>query len=129
MIVRRTFVNAVAASLFPGPHVSAAQPVARRQRIGVLSCGTAPGGDRPDPDLGLKRALSELGYVEGRNLIIEARYADGRPDRTPTRSSKACAPLSCRSSGRRSFNSASTSKPPRRWGSRSRGRCCCAPTR
>ncbi|HEY7496577.1 MAG TPA: hypothetical protein VIH59_36420, partial [Candidatus Tectomicrobia bacterium] len=28
-----------------------------------------------------RQGLRDLGYVEGQNLIIEARYAEGRPDR------------------------------------------------
>jgi putative ABC transport system substrate-binding protein len=31
----------------------------------------------------LRSALGELGYVEGRDFILEARYAEGRPDRLP----------------------------------------------
>jgi putative ABC transport system substrate-binding protein len=31
----------------------------------------------------LWRALRELGYLEGRNLVIERRYAEGKLDRLP----------------------------------------------
>jgi putative tryptophan/tyrosine transport system substrate-binding protein len=30
---------------------------------------------------GFRQGLKDLGYVEGKNIAIEARYADGRPDR------------------------------------------------
>lgn len=58
-----------------------AQPAAAMPRIGVLSFGTAPSGADPDPSAGFRRGLRELGYAEGRNLVVEYRYADGRPDR------------------------------------------------
>jgi putative ABC transport system substrate-binding protein len=48
-------------------------------RIGVLSFDAA--GTRPDPGNSLRLRLRELGYVEGRNVAFEYRYAEGRPDR------------------------------------------------
>jgi putative ABC transport system substrate-binding protein len=33
------------------------------------------------PIEGLRRKLRELGYLEGKNLVIEYRYAEGRDDR------------------------------------------------
>ena len=62
------------------PRRSARQPTSR-PRIGVFSFGSAPGGANPDPGAGLRDGLRELGLLEGRNLAIEWRYADGRPER------------------------------------------------
>src|SRR6266446_4614599 len=37
-----------------------------------------------DPQIeSFRRGLRDLGYMEGRNLRIEYRYAEGRPDRLP----------------------------------------------
>ena len=35
----------------------------------------------PDPEKGVLKGLLDLGYVDGKNIFIERRYADGRPDR------------------------------------------------
>ena len=55
-----------------------AQQVKRIPRIGVLLFGT------PDTDPSLPaflQGLRELGYVEAQNIVIEYRYAEGKPDR------------------------------------------------
>src|SRR5262245_4452583 len=50
-------------------------------RVGWLEvCG--PGPRRPNFDI-FRGRLGELGYVEGKNLIIEQRFADCRYDRMP----------------------------------------------
>jgi len=60
------------------PGVAQAQQADKVARIGVLSFG------RPEPfQNGFSRALADLGYVEGRNVIIEHRWADGQTDRLP----------------------------------------------
>src|SRR6202023_2732279 len=47
--------------------------------IGFLSSGNAADG----PNAGFFQGLSETGYVEGQNLAIEYRWAEGRYDRLP----------------------------------------------
>lgn len=79
---RRHLLEFGAASLAAHPAMLWAQPAAAAMpRIGVLSFGTAPSGTNPDPATGFRKGLRELGLVEGRNLMIDYRYADGRPDR------------------------------------------------
>jgi len=58
-----------------------AQPTGKVYRIGILEAIPAA---RNAPNLdALRRGLRELGYVEGRNLVIEYRSADGRAERFP----------------------------------------------
>lgn len=60
---------------------ASAQPAQKVFRIGLLSAaGRTPDGAVPRP---FRDALSALGYVEGRNVVYEARFADGEPDRLP----------------------------------------------
>ena len=60
---------------------SQAQRAAGISRVGWLEvCG--PGPQRPNFDI-FRRRLAELDYVEGKNLIIEQRFADCRYDRIP----------------------------------------------
>jgi putative ABC transport system substrate-binding protein len=69
------------------PHATPAQPAARMPRIGWLALGS------PTPDaLGSRdsflQGLRELGYVEGRNVTFEWRWAEGKPERLPTLASE-----------------------------------------
>ena len=77
---RRRFLRTTLAGLFATPLViEAAQPSAKSPRIGVLRPGSPP-----DPFVeAFRRGLEELGYVEGRNITIERRWAEGRPERLP----------------------------------------------
>jgi putative ABC transport system substrate-binding protein len=49
------------------------------RRVGILSLGTAS-QNAVDIDT-FRTRLKDLGYVEGRNLVVEARYADGNRER------------------------------------------------
>ena len=60
--------------------VKAQQPPPKMRRLGVLLFSTP----QTDPQLeAIRRRLRELGYVEGQNLAIEYRYAEGKPERLP----------------------------------------------
>ena len=51
-------------------------------RVGYLSLfGRPPDGAPPGP---LREGLRALGYVEGKNIMYEARFADGKVDRLPS---------------------------------------------
>ena len=72
---RRAFIGSVACGLFASPLSAFAQQATKIHRIGVLANSEGPTWD------GLRRGLRELGYVEGRNLAMEWRWAEGRPER------------------------------------------------
>lgn len=78
---RRRFLAAEGALLVAtlvAPLAAGAQRAARLHRIGFVS-PTQP-GPRNDAFL---QGLRELGYVSGRDVTIEMRFADGRPERIP----------------------------------------------
>ena len=79
-IPRRRLVLA-AAALLAAPLTPFAQKQSRVWRIGFLSNGT-PSSAKFQLDAFL-RGLNELGYVEGRNVVIESRWAEGNLDRLP----------------------------------------------
>jgi putative ABC transport system substrate-binding protein len=71
---RRTFIGAVAAGIITAPLAAYAQTATTVRRIGVLSPDA-----RPTPaELEQRYApLRELGWIEGKNLLIERRDANG----------------------------------------------------
>jgi putative ABC transport system substrate-binding protein len=53
-------------------------------RVGFLSTGPAPTPATPyGPLQAFRQGLDELGYVDGRDVVIETRWAEGRIDRLP----------------------------------------------
>lgn len=78
---RRTFVVGVAGGLLAATPAARAQLAGKVYRIGILEA--IPAVQNAANLDALRRGLRELGYVEGRNLIIEYRSADGRPERFP----------------------------------------------
>jgi len=82
MMDRRTFVSTLALGTLVAPLAAGGQQTGKVPRVGVLSLGTAPSTTSPrDPNEGFRQGLRELGYVEGRDVVIEWRYADQRTDR------------------------------------------------
>ena len=58
----------------------AAAQSAKAARVGFLSTNLSADGGRTDV---FRQRLRELGYIEGHNLIIEYRDAEGKPERFP----------------------------------------------
>lgn len=58
-----------------------AQPVVRKARLAFLSAADANSGAMKYLVNPLREGLRELGYVEGQNLAIDLRFADGQPER------------------------------------------------
>src|SRR5262249_40250863 len=78
---KKITVLTLCAMLFAlGFSVEAQQP-AKRPLIGSLS-GFSP-STSPARREAFRQGLRELGYVEGKNIVIEQRYADGNFDRLP----------------------------------------------
>jgi len=73
----------IAGGLLVVPTAAApAQHTAKVARIGWLSPASASTGESNFD--ALRNGLSELGYVEGRNIVFERRWADGTAARLPT---------------------------------------------
>jgi ABC-type uncharacterized transport system substrate-binding protein len=77
MTDRRTFVSAGAAALLTLPLGAAAQRDGRLPRIGLL----APGSSYMEASF--LEGMRDLGYVEGKNIAFERRFADGDFTRLP----------------------------------------------
>jgi putative ABC transport system substrate-binding protein len=79
--MRRKLLLALGASAFAAPFVSFAQrQTSKVARIGLLGLASA------SYKTWVKVLLAELrnlGYVEGKNLVIESRWAEGKSDRLP----------------------------------------------
>jgi putative ABC transport system substrate-binding protein len=73
-----TIAGATVASLLPLP--GRAQQPAKLPKLGVLLYST-PKGD-PNNEA-FYRGMNELGYVDGQNIVLEYRFAEGRPERLP----------------------------------------------
>src|SRR4051812_41196639 len=79
VISRRKVVFALAAGALLPLAAFAQQPQQKVWRIGIISANTAAFmARRVDA---LRAGLSALGYVEGKNLVIDYRSAEGKDDR------------------------------------------------
>jgi len=69
------------AACLPDPWCADAQSPGAVSRIGLLDTGSLAG--RAPLWEAFRQEMRELGYVEGRTVVFEARAADGRPERLP----------------------------------------------
>src|SRR5262245_40624927 len=79
---KNIFGLALCAMLFALWTSAEAQQATRVPRIGFVTSGGHPNS----PGLrveAFKRGLRELGYVEGKNILVEYRYIEGKPERVP----------------------------------------------
>jgi len=81
MISRRAFLGTLAGSLLAAPLAAEAQQAGKAFRIGVLSPVAAEPASTGIP--AFRQGLRELGYVEGKNVALEIRSADGTGERLP----------------------------------------------
>ena len=77
---RRTFIGGVASGLLVVPLVADAQQSAIPV-IGFLNSRAA--GDDPHLLAAFRQGLKEVGYIEGQNVAIEYRFAEGQGNRLP----------------------------------------------
>src|SRR3989441_936324 len=78
-VQRRDFLIA-AGALLAAPLAAEAQQAAKAARLGYLAADRAA---NPHLQEAFRQGLRELGYVEGRNLVIEYRDAEGKLERFP----------------------------------------------
>ena len=77
---RRAFVATLAGGLLAAPLAAEGQQTAKVARIGFLSLNLAP---NPHLKEAFRQGLRDLGYVEGHNVVIEYRDAEGKLERLP----------------------------------------------
>ena len=78
---RRKLVIALGAGALAAPFRIHAQPVKKSVVVGILGVQDQPSAE---PLLSaFKQGLQEFGYVEGKNLTLQLRFADGKLERVP----------------------------------------------
>src|ERR1035437_1108098 len=76
---RREFITLLGGAA-AWPIAARAQQSAKISRLGVLLYSTP----QADPQMeSVRSGLRDLGYVEGRNLVVSYRYAEGKSERLP----------------------------------------------
>jgi putative ABC transport system substrate-binding protein len=80
---RRKLIVALGAGAMAAPFASFAQQQRKVWRVGFLAGNRRPVSLDTDVYGAFPRAMHELGYIEGKNLVIEWRFADGQYERLP----------------------------------------------
>lgn len=85
-IMRRLLLNFLAAVLvghFALDDAPVQQQPEKMARVGILSCGLAADSRNQARLATYRYGLRELGYVEGKNISFEPRFAENQIDRLP----------------------------------------------
>jgi ABC-type uncharacterized transport system substrate-binding protein len=77
---RRTFLYGLTLEALAAPGASEARQAARIARIGFLATNLTANPHLPEA---FRQGLHDLGYVEGRDVLVEYRDAEGKLDRLP----------------------------------------------
>ncbi len=80
---RRRFLLALGAGVLALPRSSLAQAQGKVVRIGLLSFASRQTLQETGRYQAFVQGMRDLGYIEGKNLTIEARFADGNTERIP----------------------------------------------
>ena len=83
MTTRRRFLVALGAGVLAAPRGSLAQPASKGARIGFLYFGSRQTALDTGRYNAFIQGMGELGYTEGKNFTLEARFADGKAERLP----------------------------------------------
>jgi putative ABC transport system substrate-binding protein len=75
-VLKKIVVLALATAITACVHLAGAQPKAKVPKIGYLFTGLLAPKE-------FMQALSERGYVEGKNIAVEFRAAEGKEERLP----------------------------------------------
>jgi ABC-type uncharacterized transport system substrate-binding protein len=81
---RRAFIGVVAVGLLADTHVADGQTRGRLPVVGVLVTDIPNNLSLPI----LRQGLRDLGYIDGKNIVIAVRSADGTPDAFPARAAE-----------------------------------------
>jgi len=81
MMNRRTFIGGIASGLLAASFSARGQQPSKIPRVGLLLIGTRDGYVHDDGLALFRQRLRELGYVEGKSIQIEERYADASTQR------------------------------------------------
>jgi putative tryptophan/tyrosine transport system substrate-binding protein len=80
-LARREFIALLGGAALVWPRAAVGQPAGNMTRIGVLWPGASP--PAPPRMESFRQALRQLGFVEGQNIAIEFRYAQGGLQQLP----------------------------------------------
>ena len=78
---RREFIAILGGAATASPSDVRAQQANTTYRIGFVGLPSA--GSLPERPEAFRAGLRDLGYQEGRNIVIEYRWAEGRYERLP----------------------------------------------